>query len=50
MASKSDKELVYMPGGNGAAPAGDPEVLPALEKIRAFMLQLAAKGLPRHGK
>jgi ATP-dependent HslUV protease ATP-binding subunit HslU len=33
MASKSDKELVYVPGGNGAAPAGDQEVLPALDDM-----------------
>jgi ATP-dependent HslUV protease ATP-binding subunit HslU len=34
MTSKSDKELVYMPGGgNGAAPAGDPEMLPALDDM-----------------
>src|SRR5215472_15772547 len=33
MASKSDKELVYVPGGNGAAPGGDQEVLPALDDM-----------------
>ena len=33
MASKSDKELVYVPGGNGAAPTGDQEVLPALDDM-----------------
>ena len=33
MASKSDKELVYVPGGNGAAPAGEPEALPALDDM-----------------
>jgi ATP-dependent HslUV protease ATP-binding subunit HslU len=33
MASKSDKELAYVPGGNGAAPAGDQEVLPALDDM-----------------
>jgi ATP-dependent HslUV protease ATP-binding subunit HslU len=33
MASKSDKELVYVPGGNGAAPAGDQEALPALDDM-----------------
>jgi ATP-dependent HslUV protease ATP-binding subunit HslU len=33
MASKSDKELVYVPGDNGAAPAGDQEVLPALDDM-----------------
>jgi ATP-dependent HslUV protease ATP-binding subunit HslU len=33
MTSKSDKEVVYMPGGNGAAPAGDTELLPALDDM-----------------
>jgi ATP-dependent HslUV protease ATP-binding subunit HslU len=33
MASKSDKELVYVSGDNGAAPAGDQEVLPALDDM-----------------
>jgi ATP-dependent HslUV protease ATP-binding subunit HslU len=33
MTSKSDKEVVYMPGGNGAAPAGDAELLPALDDM-----------------
>jgi ATP-dependent HslUV protease ATP-binding subunit HslU len=33
MTSKSDKELVYVPGGNGTAPAGEPELLPALDDM-----------------
>ncbi len=33
MTSKSDKEIVYMPGGNGAAPAVEPELLPALDDM-----------------
>ncbi len=33
MTSKSDKEIVYMPGGNGAAPAAEPELLPALDDM-----------------
>src|SRR5271154_5710184 len=33
MTIKSDKEIVYMPGGNGAAPAGEPELLPALDDM-----------------
>jgi len=33
MTSKSDKEIVYMPGGNGAAPATEPELLPALDDM-----------------
>jgi ATP-dependent HslUV protease ATP-binding subunit HslU len=33
MTSKSDKELVYTPGGNGAAPAGEQELLPALDDM-----------------
>jgi ATP-dependent HslUV protease ATP-binding subunit HslU len=33
MTSKSDKELVYVPGGNGAAPAGEQELLPALDDM-----------------
>jgi ATP-dependent HslUV protease ATP-binding subunit HslU len=33
MTSKSDKEIVYMPGGNGAAPAGEQELLPALDDM-----------------
>src|ERR1700719_332269 len=33
MASKTDKEVVYMPGGNGAAPVGEPDVLPALDDM-----------------
>jgi ATP-dependent HslUV protease ATP-binding subunit HslU len=31
--TKSDKEIVFMPGGNGTAPATDPEVLPALDDM-----------------
>jgi ATP-dependent HslUV protease ATP-binding subunit HslU len=34
MASKSDKELIYMPnGGNGAEPGETPELLPALDDM-----------------
>ncbi len=33
MASKSDKELIYLPGGNGAAPVEEPELLPALDDM-----------------
>jgi len=33
MTSKSDKEIVYMPGGNGAAPAAEAELLPALDDM-----------------
>ncbi len=33
MTTKSDKEIVYVPGGNGAAPAGEPELLPALDDM-----------------
>ena len=33
MASKSDKDLIYLPGGNGAAPAEEPELLPALDDM-----------------
>jgi ATP-dependent HslUV protease ATP-binding subunit HslU len=33
MTSKSEKEIVYMPGGNGAAPAAEPELLPALDDM-----------------
>jgi ATP-dependent HslUV protease ATP-binding subunit HslU len=33
MASKSDKELIYLPGGNGATPAEEPELLPALDDM-----------------
>jgi ATP-dependent HslUV protease ATP-binding subunit HslU len=33
MTSKSEKDLVYMPGSNGAAPAGEPEMLPALDDM-----------------
>jgi ATP-dependent HslUV protease ATP-binding subunit HslU len=31
--TKSDKEIVFMPGANGTAPATDPEVLPALDDM-----------------
>ena len=30
MTSKSEKELVYVPGGNGAEPVEGQELLPAL--------------------
>jgi len=33
MASKSDKELIFLPGGNGATPAEEPELLPALDDM-----------------
>jgi ATP-dependent HslUV protease ATP-binding subunit HslU len=34
MASKSDKDLIYMPnGGNGAVPGENPEMLPALDDM-----------------
>jgi ATP-dependent HslUV protease ATP-binding subunit HslU len=33
MASKSDKELIYLPGGNGAPPAEEHELLPALDDM-----------------
>jgi ATP-dependent HslUV protease ATP-binding subunit HslU len=33
MTSKSDKELVYMPGANGAPPNGDQDLLPALDDM-----------------
>jgi ATP-dependent HslUV protease ATP-binding subunit HslU len=33
MTSKSEKDVVYMPGGNGTAPAGDQELLPALDDM-----------------
>jgi ATP-dependent HslUV protease ATP-binding subunit HslU len=33
MTSKSDKEIVYMPGSNGSAPAAEPELLPALDDM-----------------
>ncbi len=33
MTSKTDKEIVYMPGGNGAAPVEDEQLLPALDDM-----------------
>src|SRR6478672_7911957 len=33
MTSKSEKELVYVPGGNGAAPDAEQELLPALDDM-----------------
>src|SRR5271155_1359970 len=33
MTSKSDKEIVYMPGGNGVAPTAEAELLPALDDM-----------------
>jgi ATP-dependent HslUV protease ATP-binding subunit HslU len=33
MASKSEKELVYLPGGNGAESAEEPDLLPALDDM-----------------
>jgi ATP-dependent HslUV protease ATP-binding subunit HslU len=33
MTSKTDKEIVYIPGGNGAPPSAEPELLPALDDM-----------------
>jgi ATP-dependent HslUV protease ATP-binding subunit HslU len=33
MTSKSDKEIVFMPGGNGNAPSSEAELLPALDDM-----------------
>ena len=33
MASKSEKEVIYAPGGNGAVPGEDQELLPALDDM-----------------
>jgi ATP-dependent HslUV protease ATP-binding subunit HslU len=33
MTSKTDKEIVYLPGGNGAAPAAEADLLPALDDM-----------------
>src|ERR1700744_3172705 len=33
MTSKSDKEIVFMPGNNGNAPSSDQELLPALDDM-----------------
>ena len=33
MTTKSDKELIYAPGGNGAAPVEEQELLPALDDM-----------------
>ena len=33
MPSKTEKEIVYVPGGNGAPPAEDQELLPALDDM-----------------
>src|ERR1700693_1437630 len=33
MTSKSDKEIVYVAGGNGTAPAAEAELLPALDDM-----------------
>src|SRR5579862_2917325 len=33
MTSKSDKEIVFMPGGNGNSPSNDGELLPALDDM-----------------
>jgi ATP-dependent HslUV protease ATP-binding subunit HslU len=33
MTSKTDKEIVYLPGGNGAAPVEEQELLPALDDM-----------------
>jgi ATP-dependent HslUV protease ATP-binding subunit HslU len=33
MTSKSEKEIVFMPGGNGNAPSSDQELLPALDDM-----------------
>src|SRR5499433_54380 len=33
MTSKSEKDLVYMPGGNGASPGSEQDMLPALDEM-----------------
>jgi ATP-dependent HslUV protease ATP-binding subunit HslU len=33
MTSKSEKEIVFMPGGNGSAPSNDGDLLPALDDM-----------------
>ncbi len=33
MPSKTEKEIVYTPGGNGTAPTEEEEVLPALDDM-----------------
>ena len=33
MASKTDKEIVFVPGGNGAPPAEEEQLLPALDDM-----------------
>ncbi len=42
MATKSEKELTYAPGGNGAAPVEEQELLPALDDMtpREIVLEL----------
>ena len=42
MTSKSEKEVVYLPGGNGAEPGGEQELLPALDDMtpREIVLEL----------
>ncbi|HEY8716773.1 MAG TPA: ATP-dependent protease ATPase subunit HslU [Candidatus Acidoferrum sp.] len=42
MPSKTDKEIVFAPGTNGAAPADEPELLPALDDMtpREIVIEL----------
>src|SRR3989475_1009963 len=42
MTTKSEKEVVYLPGGNGAEPGGEQELLPALDDMtpREIVLEL----------
>jgi ATP-dependent HslUV protease ATP-binding subunit HslU len=42
MTTKTDKELILAPGGNGATPAGEQELLPALDDMtpREIVLEL----------
>src|SRR5213082_3993901 len=42
MTSKSEKEVVYLPGGNGAEPGAEQELLPALDDMtpREIVLEL----------
>src|ERR1700743_2403834 len=42
MTSKSDKEIVFMPGGNGNAPSSDQELLPSFDELvpREIVIEL----------
>src|SRR5437016_1055102 len=42
MTTKSEKEVVYLPGGNGAEPGGEQELLPAIDDMtpREIVLEL----------